>query len=197
MKFPSLALAAVLAACQASVADDHPASASTATHVDRIVPRDTALAQFRAGLAPVSELGGGRASKEALLDASVRALEGRDTLELARLAITRAEFAWLYYPTTPQAMPPYDVEPALLWFLQRSRSDRAVRRALEAYGGEHRQVLGWDCAPSARQEGENRVWGPCAVRWKLPGGDTVSVRLVGQLIERNGRFKILSYSNTL
>jgi hypothetical protein len=192
----AVALAVPLTACRTSAARERAAPAS-ATRVDSVVPRGQALEKFRAGLTPATALEGGKASREELLEASVRALETRDTAALVRLTVTPAEFAWLYYPTTPQGLPPYDVEPDLLWFLQRSRSDRAMRRALETYGGSRREVLGYDCGASGQPEGENTVWGPCSVRWRLPGGDSAAVRVVGRILERGGRFKILSYSNTL
>jgi hypothetical protein len=192
----SAVAAAGVLACQASAARES-AGPSSATHVDSVVPRDEALRRFRAGLTPVESLAGAKASKEELLAASVHALEARDTAALERLTVTRAEFAWLYYPATPQGLPPYDVEPGLMWFLQRSRSDRAARRAVQVYGGERREVVGYDCGSSGRQEGANTLWGPCSVRLRLPAGDAATVRLVGQILERGGRFKILSYSNTL
>ena len=47
------------------------------------------------------------------------------------------------------------------------------------------------------REGENTVYGPCVVRWRGKAGDTVAVRLFGQIVERGGRFKFLSYANKL
>lgn len=186
----------LLTACDVSAARET-ASRGTAAKVDSVVSREEALRRFRTGLAPVERLEGGHPSREALLGAMMRALEARDSAALERLTVTRAEFAWLYYATTPQGLPPYDVEPALLWFLLRSRSERSARRALQVYGGRQLEVLGYDCGGAGQREGDNTLFGPCTVRWRSPGGDTAAVRLVGQILEREGRFKILSYSNKL
>ena len=183
-------------ACESSVARE-PKSAEANSTVDSVVPREEALRRFREGVPPAEHLQGGESSVAALIDAYARALQARDTAAIARLAISRAEFAWLYYPTTPQGLPPYDVEPGLLWFLMSSRSDKGARRALTLYGGHKAKVLSHDCGQSGTREGENTIWGPCTVRWVREGGDTVSTRLLGQIIERDHQYKVLSYSNDL
>jgi hypothetical protein len=184
------------AACQASATREGKATGGAST-VDSVIPREEALRRFREGVPPVERLEGAESSIETLVAAYVRALETRDTAAVARLAISRAEFAWLYYPTTPHGFPPYDVEPGLMWFLLNSRSDKGARRALSVYGGHQLKVLNQDCGPSGTREGENTIWGPCIVRWVNEGGDTATTRLLGQLIERDHRFKVLSYSNDL
>ena len=183
-------------ACESPSARE-PKSAEAGTAVDSVVPRKEALRRFREAMPPVEYLQEGESSVAALIGAYARALQARDTAAIARLAISRAEFAWLYYPTTPQGLPPYDVEPGLLWFLMSSRSDKGARRALTVYGGHKAQVLGHDCGQSGTREGENTIWGPCTVRWVRKGGDTVSIKLLGQIIERDHRYKVLSYSNDL
>jgi hypothetical protein len=58
-------------------------------------------------------------------------------------------------------------------------------------------VLGHDCGAEHRQEGKNRVYGPCVVRWRSTAGDTIAGRLFSKILERDGRFKFLSYANRL
>ena len=58
-------------------------------------------------------------------------------------------------------------------------------------------LLGYDCGKGEHREDRNTIYGPCAVRWKTEAGDTVSVRLIGKILERDGRFKFLSYANPL
>jgi hypothetical protein len=191
---PALALAA--AACEPSAAREAKSIGARST-VDSIVPRDEALRRFQSESPRVERLQGGETSRDAVLAAYVRALATRDTAAIARLAIDRAEFAWLYYPTAPQGLPPYDVEPGLLWFLLSSRSDKGARRALTVYGGQRFKVLRQDCGQTGAREGGNTIWGPCTVRWIAENGDTGSTQLLGQIIERDGRYKVLSYSNGL
>jgi hypothetical protein len=194
--FGVLGLVLAAAACEPSAAREVKSPGARST-VDSIVPRDEALRRFQAESPRVERLQEDEASREAVLAAYVRALETRDTAAIARLAINRAEFAWLYYPTTPQGLPPYDVEPGLLWFLLSSRSDKGARRALTVYGGQRFKVLSQDCGQTGAREGANTIWGPCTVRWVGESRDTVSTRLLGQIIERDGRYKVLSYSNDL
>ena len=54
-----------------------------------------------------------------------------------------------------------------------------------------------DCGQAAAREGDNTIWGPCTVRWVGESHDTVSTQLLSQIMGRDGRYKVLSYSNGL
>jgi hypothetical protein len=183
------------AGCDRSDARAAPASARRV--VDSALPREEALRRFREKLPRVDSLAGGAKSRDALVSAYLHALAAADTAALVRLAVSRAEFAWLYYPTTPMGKPPYDLEPGLMWFLHAERSDRGLTKALQLYGGKPVSLVDYDCGDKASHEGENIVYGPCTVRWRTAEGDTVAVRLFNQILERDKRFKILSYGNRL
>lgn len=167
------------------------------SRVDSVLTRDEALRRFSQGLPPVQELEGGRESRDKLVASFLGALEKHDTVALASLAVTRAEFARLYYPTTPQSLPPYELEPGLMWHMLVQRSDKGIRRALTAYGGQELQLLGYDCDKEVSREGDNTISGPCVLRVRNQRGDTMSLRLFSQIIERGGRYKFLSYANKL
>lgn len=187
------------AVCAATGCDRSEARARAAPSrvVDSTIPRAEALRRFQAELTPVDGLEGGKGSRDSLVAAYLTALGARDTAALAAMAITRPEFAYLYYPTTRQGLPPYNLEPALMWSLLLQGSDRGVRRALELYGGQQLSLRGYDCGPGQSAEGENTIWGPCQVRFRLASGDTLSRRMFTQIIERGGRYKFLSYANKL
>lgn len=165
--------------------------------VDSILPREEALRRFREGLAPVDSLAGGAGSRDELVVAFARAIAAADTAAIARMAVSRAEFAYLYYPTAVEGKPPYDLEPGLMWFTLYERSNEGARKVLTRYGGHPMHLLGYDCGKGKHREDRNTIYGPCAVRWKTEAGDTVSVRLIGKILERDGRFKFLSYANPL
>ena len=165
--------------------------------VDSILPREEALRRFREGLAPVDSLAGGVGSRDELVAAFVRAIAAADTAAIARMAVSRAEFAYLYYPTAVEGKPPYDLEPGLMWFTLYERSNEGARNALKRYGGHPMHLLGYDCGKGKHREDRNTIYGPCAVRWKTEAGDTVSMRLISKILERDGRFKFLSYANPL
>jgi hypothetical protein len=191
-----LMLSLVCLAAAACGSDGRPGRAEAATHVDSIVPRDVELAQFRAGLVEPTGLTGGAASRDALVRRFMDALEHRDTTTLESLRMTQAEFAYLYYPTNPEARPPYDLSPGLMWFLLEGRSRRGLVHALEDRGGVTLHYAGYSCANRSRQ-GDNTVWSGCTVRRRQAAGDTMVEMLFGPIIERGGRFKFVSYANKL
>jgi hypothetical protein len=183
-----------------AVACDRPeirAEAPPRHPVDSILTGKEALRRFRQGLPPVTVLEGGQESRDSLVAGFLSALGSRDTLALTSMAVTRSEFAYLYYPTTPQRRPPYELEPGLMWHLLLQRSDRGLRRSLAAHGGQRLLLLSYDCGTEVSREGDNTIAGPCVMQVRDERGRTLSLRLVGQIIERGGRYKFLSYANKL
>ena len=71
-----------------------------------------------------------------------------------------------------------------------------MRRALESRSGRPLDYVGYRCDSIPSHEGSNVVWGPCSVRYRS-GGRTREERLFGLIIEREGRFKFVSYANKL
>src|SRR5262245_24875262 len=181
----SLTLALLATACSKSQKP-----AEQAAVVDSALARDEALRRFRTGLAEVTELGQeAPRNRDQLVSQFVKALETRDTAMLRDLVLTKAEFAYLYYPTNPQSLPPYDLSPALMWFMTDQNSNRGLLTALAERGGQKLKFAGYECLGAPSRQGENTVWGPCVIRRVQAPGDTVSERLFGPIIERNGRFK--------
>jgi len=194
----SASLLAAVAACSPAIPDAAPAARTTsyAGVVDSVVPRDEALRRFPAGLAEPSGLDGAAAtSRDALVRAFVQAVESGDSAGVRALVLTRAEFGWLYYPTTPQGLPPYELSPSLLWFLTDGATSQGVRRLFEERAGRPLGYRGYRCDPAPSREGANTVWGPCLVRRLQAAGDTVEERLFGLILERAGRFKFVSLAN--
>jgi hypothetical protein len=193
-----VALALAVGATACAPTDQTPAAAQqTATRVDSAVPREVALARFRACCARVDSLSGGESSRDALIRRFVRSIETRDTAALRRMLLNQDEFAWLYYETTPQGRPPYNLSPGLMWFVLQGNSGKGLGRALSEYGGRSFRYVNHACDPAIAHEGGNTIVGPCTVRRVAPGGDTVAVRLFGLLLERAGRWKFITYVNKL
>ena len=135
-----LALALALGGCRAqpkAVAQrDVTKPAHTPTHVDSAVPREVALARFQQASQRATALDGGAPSRDALVRAFVRAVETKDTASLRRLVISRGEFAYLYYPTSAQGLPPYNLSPDLYWFMTVEQSNRGVHHLVTELGGK-------------------------------------------------------------
>lgn len=191
-----LASLACKPASGSQVADTAAASAAPAGIVDSVFPPEEAMRRFREKLPVVSELASAEPTRDALVRRFVSAIERRDTATLRTMVMTRGEFAYLYYPTSPHARPPAQQPPALVWFLHTQSSEKGVSRALNRFGGRRIGVRGHTCSPPARVEAENVIWDDCRLHIGT-GGDTSSIRLFGGVIERGGRFKILSYANDL
>src|SRR5690606_35569580 len=90
--------------------------------VDSVLRMEVALERFRSGLPEPERLESGASDMETLVRRVVDALVRNDTLVFERLAVNRAEIAWLYFPTTRVAQPPYELPPALAWFQMQTRS---------------------------------------------------------------------------
>jgi hypothetical protein len=173
------------------------ASEQRPVRIDSVVPREVALRQFQEASRRVDALAGGARSRQALVRAYVRALERRDTTMLARLLLTRDEFAFLYYPTNAQGLPPYNLAPDLMWFMLSQGSEKGLARALQERGGSPLGYVGHRCDGNPSREGQNLVWGPCLVQRRLPDGLGGAERLFGLILERGGRYKFVSYANKL
>jgi hypothetical protein len=165
-------------------------------HVDSIVPIGEALARFRSKVGPPpAGLEGGAVSKEALVMRFLLALRRGDTATIRSLHLTRAEFAYLYYPHTRYTRPPYRQSPELLWLRMGMGSEKGVGRALRRLAGTDLAYRGVSC-DSARKEGPNSIWEACVVL-RGAGAHEERVRLFGGIIERQGRCKFLSYANDM
>lgn len=180
-----------LAACQPG--PDH--SGDAASDITR--PRDEQLARFRTGLTEAAVLTGGTTSRDDLVRRWVAAVAAADTGTVRQLLLDRAEFAWQFYPTTAQALPPYDLPPGLLWDLLSRQSSGGMEYVFRRWNGASMELESYDCGREAVSEGDNVIHGPCVVTVVADGRDTVSARLTGPIIERAGRFKFVSYTNDL
>ncbi|HJU66427.1 MAG TPA: hypothetical protein VJ596_12145, partial [Gemmatimonadaceae bacterium] len=81
------------------------------------MPLAEALAHFRAGLPEVAHLESGTTQRDTLVRRFLVAVERRDTTTIRSLLLSRAEFAYLYFPHSVFSRRPYRQDPALAWFL--------------------------------------------------------------------------------
>lgn len=165
--------------------------------VDSILPVAEELRRFRASLPgdSAASLSGGSASREALVRRFVRALSANDTAELRTMAVRGREFADLYYPESPYTHAPYRQSPALAWSLIQNPSTSGLTRLIRRLGGQPMTYVSHRCEPAAVHEGRNTRYTGCLLRVVDGRGDTVTKRYFGSILERDGRFKFLSYTN--
>jgi hypothetical protein len=185
---PPTRLATVAASSRLTGARNEPAV------VDSSLPLEEALRRFRVGLSVVKRLSGGAPTRDALVRRFVRAVEQRDTAAVRAMVLSRAEFAYLYYPDSPFTREPHEQMAGLVWFFTQANSSKGITRAFNRLGGQSLAYRGHQCNVRPKRQGPNRLWENCVVR--LGQGNTdAELRLFGSIIERDGRLKFVSYAN--
>lgn len=187
----------LLMACPASRAEQSEAPwRKPGDRIDSILPMEVQLARFRMGQVKPSTLSGAEATREALARRFLGAVARRDTAGLSELLVSRGEFAWLVFPDHRYARPPYDLDPGIFWLQIGAASAKGLGRVLERLGGE---PLGFEALACRRDtlqitRGAVRLWSPCELSYRQGGGVRTG-RLFGTMVERDGRFKLLSFAN--
>jgi hypothetical protein len=187
----------LLLACPASRAEQAGAPwRKPGDTIDSILPMPEYLRRFREGLTQPAEFEGGAPSRDALARRFLAAVSARDTGAFAALMITRAEFAWLVFPHHLYAAPPYELDPEIFWMQLTAGSAKGLGRTLERLGGKSLAFQALDCRRDTLQVrgGPVRVWSSCGVRYR-EGDSLLTRRLFGSIVEREGRFKLLSFAN--
>jgi hypothetical protein len=172
-----------------------PRQADAAVPVDSIRPPAEALALFRDGLPIADSLSGGATSRDTLIARFVDALARQDTAATRTMVLGRAEYGWIYFPSLQQMNPGINMQPEVMWMLQSRESDKGIVRVMRRLGGGQARFGAYTCEPAPRVEGANRYWHDCAVETIAPDGEKATLKLFGSLIERGGRWKIVSYAN--
>lgn len=196
----TLSLALTVAACEGeeSARSSVQAGAPGAGVIDSALPIAELLARFRAATADTpTTLTGGETSPERLARALLAAISKRDTLTVRGLAISRGEFAWLYYPHTKFTAPPYELGPQIVWIPLVAASDKGAGRLLERYGGRMLRFEAIICPDSASTEGPNAILTDCTVRFAVADSAARELRLFSSLLSRGGHYKFLTYTNDL
>lgn len=169
----------------------------TPVHVDSIFPIEEELRRFRSGMDTTAALEGGAPSAGALVERLIAALEAADTAAVAGLALTRTEFAWIYYPHSMYTSRPYELAPGLVWYHLQNRSSRGLTRLLRRYAGEALHATSLHCPNDAEPFGPGSLLHGCVVRGELASGEAIEERLFGSILEVDGRHKLVGFSNEL
>jgi hypothetical protein len=173
--------------------------------VDSILPVEEELRRFRLALKESRviravddeeprALTGGTRSRETLVRRFIKALATRDSSAFDEMALTPREFAYLVYPESPYTEAPYRQSPALVWNHIRNASSSGLARLLGRIAGTRLGYVNHSCT-RAEHQGANTIWADCTVRLVDRKLGTTHQRLFGSIIERNGTFKFVSYSN--
>ncbi|MEO8333374.1 MAG: hypothetical protein ABI664_00275 [bacterium] len=165
--------------------------------VDSILPVEEELRRFRAALPGDSATAftGGSKSREALVRRFVKALVANDTSDLQAMAVHGREFADLYYPESPYTHPPFRQSPALAWSLIQNPSTSGLTRLVRRLGGKPMSYVSHNCDAKVLHEGRNTRYAGCIITIVDAEGKTVTKRYFGSIVERDGQYKFMSYTN--
>lgn len=164
--------------------------------VDSVFSPEENLRRFQATVSgPVPQrLSGGAPSTDALIRRYWDLLVAKDTLAMTPLIVSRAEYAYLYFPESVEGangMPPH-----IGWELILSQTGRGLTRALLAAGRGPATVLRTECSSTPVRMGRSTVYGPCGVVVRRAGFEE-TIWLAKTLIERDGVHKLLGLQNEL
>jgi hypothetical protein len=165
--------------------------------VDSIFPINEEVRRFKAkiGGAPLTGFQRASESREALVRRIVRDVAKGDTTDLAAAAITPREFIDLVYPSSPYTHAPYKESPAIVWMQIANPSNSGFLRLTRRLGGQAFEYESHRCAEKAERQGRNTLWLGCTIRVLNPQHETNTQTWFGTIIERDGRFKVMSFRN--
>jgi hypothetical protein len=117
-----------------------------------------------------------------------------DTLAMTPLIVSRAEYAYLYFPESIEGTS--GLPPAVGWELIVRQSGRGLTRALFQAQRGPATIVRTVCADAPRRMGRNTLYGPCGVVIRR-GGVEETVWIAKSLVERDGVHKMLGLQNDL
>jgi hypothetical protein len=165
--------------------------------VDSVLPVEEELRRFRARVGGDSTTAFAYASpsRDALVARIVRGVARRDSVDLIHALVSPREFADIIYPSSQYTRAPYRQSPELVWMAIASHSNSGYVRLLRRRGAGDLRLAGYNCDETPEVQGENTFWTGCVVRLIGAKGDTTSQRWFGSIVERQGRFKLMSFRN--
>ena len=200
--FPLLVLLALLAGgcreqSRRAGATDTPRSTPPDITIDSALPTETLLRRFQADLEEPARLSPSASSRDELTRLFLDAVARSDTGALRELHITRAEYAFLYFPESQMMRPPYELPPDVAWMLLSAESGKGISVVLRRFAGKRLKLRGVRCPGELLREGRSIVWRDCVVRYQDDGGPEQERPLFAAIIERAGEFKFFSYATPL
>jgi hypothetical protein len=121
-------------------------------------------------------------------------VEQRDTVAVRAMVLSRAEFAYLYYPHSPYMRDPHGQMAGLVWLFTQVNSAKGITRVFDRFSNGPVSYRSHRCSARPQHQGPNRLWEDCVVRLGL-GPGAHEVRLFGSIIERDAQLKFVSYAN--
>lgn len=166
--------------------------------VDSVLPMPEQLNRFRSTITDQPDtLRHASASVDDLVKRLSAAIAANDTAQLNAMLLDRAEFAWLYYPGSKMSLPPYEAPPQLLWGQLMATSEEGAQSLLKKFGSKPFNVTGINCPKPPVAEGKNLLHEGCLLKVTSAGAVPGEAAYFGTIIERDKRFKFVSYASRL
>ena len=165
--------------------------------VDSILPLDEEIRRFKAAVGgdSVTALQHAGTSREALVRRFVAAVVANDSTDLRAMLLSPREFIDLVYPSSPYAGSPYNEAPGRIWMLIANPSETGLTRIVRRLGGQPLAYVDHQCDPTPDRQGRNIIWTGCLLHIREADGAIGTHRYFGSILERDGRFKFVSYTN--
>lgn len=166
--------------------------------IDSVRPIAEEVRRFSASIGgrPVMALAQASPSRDALVRRIVRDVVTGDTADLRATVVTPREFIDLIYPSSPYTHRPYEQPPGMVWMQIDNRSASGFTRLVRRRAHQPARLLGYACGPRPDRQGANTLWLNCTLRLSDEMSGTSSTqRWFGSIIERGGRFKVMSFAN--
>ena len=165
--------------------------------IDSVFPMPEMLRRFRSDLPVISSLRNGAPSKQNLVAQFITALATSDRATLSRLTLSRADYAYVYFPNTPDALRENGLTPQRGWDQITLASEKGIGRALTRLGGKAATPDALVCADAAVRSGAMTLHTGCTVRLTFSDGAAFNGRLFSSIVEFAGRFKFVGYANDM
>ena len=167
------------------------------TVIDSVFPMPEMIRRFRLGLPSLSALQRSEMSQSGLVKRFVTALAASDKITLGQLVLSRAEFAFLYFPNSRDALVDNGLSPQRRWDQITLNSEKGIARALTRLGGKPLALESFACPTPPVKSGMMTLQDGCTLKLRLADGSGFSGPLFGSVIEYAGRFKFVSYTNDM
>jgi hypothetical protein len=164
--------------------------------IDSVFTPEENLRRFQATVTAPSgnRVSGGAPSTDALLRRYWALLAAGDTLGMTPLIVSRAEYAYLYFPESVEGAS--GMPPAVGWELIVRQSGRGLSRALFQAQRGPAPIVRTICSDEPRVMGKSKLYGPCGVVIRRDGTEE-TLWIAKSLLERDGVHKLLGLQNEL
>jgi hypothetical protein len=124
----------------------------------------------------------------------VEAVRTKDVPTLRDLRVSEKLYKEELCPAFLASKPRHTMNVDFHWNLLQVNALEGMREILNRYGGQPIEYRGLEDPDEIEEYGTFRLWRRVRVRIQLEGKEKeISARLFGAIVERNGRFKLLSY----